>query len=72
MSAADKPDHAQILRAAYAEAERSWPHRQNELLAAVYKHLPAVLAELDRLRAAMGEDIETRAGFSGRATEALK
>lgn len=34
--------------------------------------LPALLAELDRLRAAMGEDIETRAGFSGKATEALK
>jgi len=43
-----------------------------DLLTAVKAHLPAVLAELDRLRAAIGEDIETATGFSGHATEALK
>jgi hypothetical protein len=39
---------------------------------AALRHLPALIAELEARRAAMGEDITTRAGFSGQATEALR
>ncbi len=46
--------------------------RDGHLISSVLRHLPALLAEIDRLRAAMGEDIETRQGFSGHATEAMR
>jgi hypothetical protein len=43
-----------------------------KLCNAVLRHLPALIAELEARRAAMGGDVTTSAGFSGQATEALR
>jgi len=63
-----------ITAAFDAGAAQCWEvvQAREELDSQVEQALGALLAELDRLRAAMGEDIETATGFSGHATEALK
>jgi hypothetical protein len=63
MDALEEMKKALVKRAAHKEAKLAPAIADRELRLRVLAYIPAIIAELEARRAAMGEDITTREGF---------